>query len=101
MGFPSGDFNQELADNADIAEFCRTQYGVRFPMFAKTHVRGEGKIPLFRELVAQAGAGREIAWNYEKFLIDRRGKVAGRFATRTPPRSDEVVAAIEKALAGK
>lgn len=101
MGFPSNDFgNQEPGSNAEIAEFCRTQYGVRFPMFAKIKVRGDGKIPFYRELIARsASADREIGWNFEKFLVDRQGQVVARFATRTPPQANEVVAAIEKALA--
>jgi len=103
LGFPSNDFgNQEPGGNAEIAEFCRTQYAVRFPMFAKVKVRGDSKAPLYRELIAQSdGSGREIGWNFEKFLIDRQGQVVGRFATPTAPLSTQVVAAIQQALAGK
>jgi glutathione peroxidase len=105
MGFPSNDFgNQEPGSNAEIAEFCQTNYSVRFPMFAKVKVKGPQKIPLYRDLIANAKDGMregEIGWNFEKFLIDRQGRLIGRFPTRVDPQSPEVVAAIQKALAAK
>lgn len=103
LGFPSNDFgNQEPGSNEQIAEFCRTQYGVRFPMFAKIKVRGDGKIPFYRSLIAgSASPDREIGWNFEKFLVDRQGQVVARFSTATPPQSAGVIEAIERALAAK
>ena len=102
MGFPSNDFgNQEPGSNADIAEFCRTQYGVRFAMFAKIKVRGGQKIPFYRGLIAQSGSEREIGWNFEKFVVDRQGNVVARFATPVAPQSAQIVDAIERALAAQ
>lgn len=105
MGFPSNDFgNQEPGTNAQIAEFCRTQYGIRFPMFAKSSVRGDNKLPLYRALIETVEGmqrGVEVRWNFEKFLIDRQGKIVARYSTATDPKSAEVVAAIEKTLAAK
>jgi glutathione peroxidase len=105
MGFPSNDFgNQEPGSNAEIAQFCESNYGVRFPMFTKVKVKGVDKIPLYRELIARTGNGLrsgEVGWNFEKFLIDRQGRLVGRFSTPVEPRSPEIVAAIEKALAAR
>ena len=102
LGFPSNDFgNQEPGSNADIADFCQTNYSVRFPMFTKVHVRGERKIPFYRALIAGAGEGMrqgEIGWNFEKFLVDRKGRLVGRFTTPVDPQSPEIVSAVEKAL---
>ena len=102
MGFPANDFGrQEPGSNAQIGAFCEKNYGVRFPMFTKVVVRGAGKIPLFRQLTGGGGDGvaaREIAWNFEKFLVDRRGRLVKRFRTRVEPGSGEIVGAVESAL---
>ena len=103
LGFPSNDFgNQEPGGNAEIAEFCTANYGVKFPMFAKVKVLGGGKIPLYRALTAgKKGVTRagEIGWNFEKFLVGRDGELAARFYTADDPKSGDVVAAIRAALA--
>jgi glutathione peroxidase len=103
LGFPCNQFGrQEPGTAAQIQEFCSTQYGVKFPMFAKIDVNGENAAELYKHLKAQAtkpkGPG-EISWNFEKFLLDRDGKVIARFEPRTQPNSDDVVKAIEAALA--
>jgi glutathione peroxidase len=102
MGFPSNDFgNQEPGTNAEIAEFCSSNYGVTFPMFAKIKVKGGEKIALYRALTqGREGAARggEIGWNFEKFLIGRDGELAARFRTAQDPKSGDVVEAIRTAL---
>jgi glutathione peroxidase len=109
LGFPSNDFQgQEPGSEADISEFCRSVYGVEFPMFAKIKVAGPAKHPLYKallesqpEVLSEEGAGNEIRWNFEKFLIGRSGTVIRRFAPDTKPEDKTVVDAIEVALSSK
>jgi glutathione peroxidase len=100
LGFPSNQFGgQEPGSDAEIAQFCSMNYGVGFPMFAKIEVNGEGAHPLYRYLKsARSGLlGTErIKWNFTKFLVDRTGKVIGRFAPSTKP--TELRTAIESLL---
>ena len=97
LGFPSNDFaGQEPGSERQISNFCRLTYGVKFPMFAKTHVR-EGKAsPLFEALAG--AAGRYPGWNFHKYLIGRDGQVVADFASSTEPESRELVSAIEAQL---
>ncbi|HEY8503164.1 MAG TPA: glutathione peroxidase [Gemmataceae bacterium] len=102
IGVPSNDFGkQEPGTNEQIAEFCKANYGVTFPMLAKVKVKGEGKAPLYQYLTSKETnpdhAG-EIGWNFEKFLIGRDGKVAGRYKSKVEPTSEELVGAIEREL---
>jgi len=102
LGFPCNQFGaQEPGTESQIKQFCETRYGVTFPMFAKIDVNGPARDPLYAHLTAQPtqpdGPG-DIVWNFAKFLIDRRGNVAARFAPPTAPVSEEVVSAVEKLL---
>jgi glutathione peroxidase len=97
LGFPSNDFaGQEPGTEAEIGSFCRSTYGVQFPMFEKTIVRGAGAHPLYRYLAATSG--EEPGWNFHKYLIDRDGKVAGSYSSRVAPESDTLRSALEKLL---
>ena len=100
LGFPSGDFgNQEKTSNKEIAEFCFNTYGVKFPMFAKTSVRGEKANPLFAAL---AGAtGQPPKWNFHKYLIDRQGRAVKSFPSQVEPLDARLTKEIEAALAAK
>ena len=105
LGFPSNNFGQqEPGSNAEIADFCRKNYGVDFDMFSKIDVQGSKKAPLYRYLTsAQTNpkfAG-EIEWNFEKFLIGKNGQVIARFKSPVEPLSKEMISAIEVALAAK
>lgn len=90
LGFPCNQFNQqEPASNSEIGHFCQRNYGVTFPIFAKLEVNGAGADPLFvylkkscRGLFGQ----QRIGWNFTKFLVNRQGKPARRFAPFTSPR---------------
>jgi len=95
LGFPSNDFSQESRSNKDIAAFCKNNYGVSFPMFAKTHVKGSHVNPLYSRLVTAAG---EPEWNFNKYLLDRRGKVVARYDSSTEPGSATLVKRIKKLL---
>jgi glutathione peroxidase len=77
LGFPSDSFDQELDDAQAIKDVCEKNFGVKFPMFAKTAVTGEDANPLFKRLAA--AVGEEPKWNFNKYLVDRRGRVVGRF----------------------
>ena len=121
LGFPCNDFGaQEPGTEVEIADFCQRNYGVRFPMFEKVEVNREGRHPLYRELVAAQPQARQaegsqfadklaqhgltpknpsdVMWNFEKFLVDRDGKVIARFAPDVKPDDPALVEAIETAL---
>ena len=116
LGFPANDFGaQEPGTHDEIQEFCKLNYGVSFPLFAKADVTGPGKQPLYAELTKAVptkqgdvatmkerfkGHGMtptedpEVLWNFEKFLIARDGSVAGRFAPSMTPDDPALVGAI-------
>jgi glutathione peroxidase len=97
LGFPSGDFReQEFDDEKQIREFCTLTYGVKFPMFQKTHVVGEKAHPLYRQL-AQA-AGEAPKWNFHKYLVGRDGRLVASWGSRVKPDDPQIVAAVEQAL---
>ncbi|UJB40746.1 glutathione peroxidase [Streptomyces sp. A1-5] len=102
LGFPSNQFaGQEPGSAEEIAAFCSTTYGVSFPLFEKTDVNGADRHPLYAELTSTPdaeGAAGDVQWNFEKFLIDHTGAVAGRFRPRTEPEAAELITAIEAAL---
>jgi len=99
LGFPSNDFGaQEPGSNTEIADFCKKNYGVEFDMFSKITVLGSSKAPLYRTLTSTPKFSGEVAWNFEKFLIGRDGKVLGRYLSPVEPLSTELTKAIEAAL---
>lgn len=96
LGFPSNDFSQESGSNKQIAEFCESTFGVKFPMFVKSSVRGVEANPLFKQLAAQSGTTPK--WNFYKYLIARDGKVVESYSSMVSPSSKGFVADIEKQL---
>ena len=99
-GFPCNQFGkQEPGSNEEILSFCSTKYNVTFPMFDKIEVNGPGRHPLYKQLIG--ADGKDIGWNFGKFLVGRDGKVIARFEPRTAPDAPELVKAIEAALAAK
>ncbi len=124
LGFPANEFGaQEPGTDAEIQQFCRLNFGVEFPMFAKLVVKGSGQHPLYAYLTRvfpratrKRGAARkvlrklihpksftgesgEIAWNFEKFLIDRKGRVVARFPPDIVPEDPWITETIESELA--
>ena len=98
VGFPSNDFGgQEPGTNQEIAEFCRSTYGVQFPMFEKSSVTGVADNPLFVELAARTGERPQ--WNFHKYVIDRHGEKVASFRSAVAPDSRELVGTIERLLA--
>ena len=123
LGFPANDFaGQEPGSNEEIQSFCKSTFGVNFPMFQKIAVTGPETHPLYQSLIdaqpqataTNPGAFRTrlesfgkgsnpepgILWNFEKFLVDRSGKVIARFSPDVTPDDPIIVQAIEDALAG-
>ena len=105
LGFPANNFmGQEPGTEAEIKEFCSTKYNVTFPLFAKISVTGADQHPLYTFLTNKATnpefAG-DISWNFNKFLVDRSGKIVARFGSKDTPEGETVTAAVEKYLAQK
>jgi glutathione peroxidase len=122
LGFPANEFgSQEPGSNTEIQEFCTLNFGVKFPMFEKIVVKGEGQHPLYKFLTeekpeAQQKEGapsfeeklkghgitraqkNDILWNFEKFLTNREGEVIARFSPDIPPDDPMILKAIEAAL---
>ncbi len=96
LGFPSNDFgNQEPGSNKEIAEFCSNTFGVKFPMLAKTSVKGGNANPLFKQLAKQA---ESPGWNFHKYILDRDGKLVRSFSSLVGPSDRRLTAEIERAL---
>ncbi|MGP3927964.1 glutathione peroxidase [Streptomyces sp. 8N616] len=102
LGVPCNQFaGQEPGTSEEIAEFCSATYGVTFPLLEKAEVNGEGRHPLYAELVKTPdaeGAAGDIQWNFEKFLVSPAGEVVGRFRPRTEPEDAALVSAVEAQL---
>lgn len=103
LGVPCNDFGkQEPGTNAEIKEFCSTEYKVTFPMLDKVHVKGPEQHPLYTALTGEKGAfPGNVKWNFGKFLIGRDGTPLKRIEPGTQPDDPAVVAAIEQALEAK
>jgi len=103
LGFPANDFaGQEPGTDAQIGDFCRSTYGVKFPMFSKITVKGSGMDPLYQELTSlPAPIGGDVKWNFQKYLLDRSGKPVAKFEPQTKPEDPALVGKIEELLAKK
>ncbi len=100
LGIPSNDFGGQTPEaDQDVEKFCKLRYGVTFPLTSKQTVKGGSKHPLVAELIAADGKNQEIAWNFEKFVVDKQGRLAGRFKSDVPPNSEALMGVIEEALA--
>ena len=98
LGFPANDYGaQEPGTDAEIATFCTSKYGVKFPMFSKITVKGSGKHPLYAFLTQAEPAG-EVKWNFEKFLVGKNGQVIARFPSSVAPEDAKLIQAIEAAI---
>ena len=102
LGFPCNQFlHQEPGTSDQIQQFCSVNFGVTFPMFAKLDVKGPNRHPLYAvlsELVDDSGKAGGVAWNFEKFLIDREGQTVRRFRSKVTPEDARLVGAIEGLL---
>ena len=102
LAFPCNQFaGQEPGSDSEIADFCRTNFDVSFPLFSKIEVNGDGRAPLYAWLTGedtQPDGPGDVKWNFAKFLVDGSGAVIARFEPQTEPEAAEVMAAIESAL---
>jgi glutathione peroxidase len=99
LGFPCNDFAAEEPDDlATIKQFCARVYGATYELFDKVHIRPPRTHPLYAWLTASAPEKGPVSWNFEKFLINRAGRVIGRWAPKVWPDDPQVVRAIERAL---
>lgn len=97
IGFPSNDFGQqEPGTEKSIKEFCRLTYGVKFPMYEKTIVKGNEADPLYKALAKAAGTSPN--WNFHKYLLNRNGQLTGSYFSNTSPDNKALINAIEQAL---
>jgi len=99
LGFPSNDFKQEFKDEEKTAEVCYVNYGVTFPVFQSSPVRGSDANALFKQLADQTDTTPK--WNFYKYLIGRDGKAVAAFNMRTKPNSKKLVEAIEAELSNR
>ncbi|MEE2022669.1 glutathione peroxidase [Alkalimonas mucilaginosa] len=97
LGFPSNDFRQEHSDEARTAEVCYLDYGVEFPMFSTTPVRGRNANPVFRALIDKSG--EQPSWNFNKYLVSADEQTVLHFGSRVSPTDPAFVAELEKLLA--
>jgi len=100
LGVPSGDFKgQEYGSNKEIAQFCESKFGIRFPMAEKAAVVGPQAAPFYRWAAAELGPDNVPKWNFHKYLVGRDGRLVAAFPSKVKPDDPQVTAAIEKALA--
>lgn len=93
IGFPSNDFNQEQGSALEIKEVCEKNYGVTFPVAAKVSVKGDAQAPIYKWLTHKDQNGvldAEVKWNFNKFLVDEKGKLVAYFPSKTTPLSEEI-----------
>jgi glutathione peroxidase len=103
VGVPANEFGrQEPGSDEDIKKFCTSKYNVTFPMMSKVVVKGDGISPLYKYLTSKEtnpNFAGDIAWNFEKFLVNRKGEVVGRYKSKVDPTSDELQTAVKAELA--
>ena len=98
IGFPSNDFGaQEPGTNKEVAEFCKLNYGVSFPMYEKSVVSGPQASPFYAALAQRTGSAPR--WNFHKYLIDRSGNRVLSFASSVTPADPKLAREIERLLA--
>lgn len=96
LGFPSNDFRQEHSDEAKTAEVCYLTYGVEFPMFSTTSVRGDSANPVFKALIAKTG--QSPSWNFNKYLVSSDEQQVLHFGSRVSPDDPKFIAQLEQLL---
>ncbi|MFF2843681.1 glutathione peroxidase [Paenarthrobacter sp. NPDC057981] len=101
LGVPCNQFGgQEPGADEEIAEFCERNFGVTFPLTSKANVLGKEQHPLFAELTRDDdGQAVKVKWNFEKFVVNRSGELVGRFPSAVEPDSEDLLKAVEEALA--
>jgi glutathione peroxidase len=99
VGTPCNQFGQqEPGSNVEIKKFCELKYRVHFPLLAKGDVNGPHQHPLYHYLISHSEDKSPIRWNFEKFLVNRKGEVVARFNSATTPRDPKLISAVEEVL---
>jgi glutathione peroxidase len=99
LGFPANNFGkQEPGNDDEIKTFCETNYGVTFDLFSKISVNGADQHPLYKFITENEIVGGEIKWNFQKYIVNKKGLLTHKFLSSVKPSSEEVVTAIEEAL---
>ncbi len=99
LAFPANNFGkQEPGTDGEIKNFCYTKYSLTFPLFSKISVKGADKHPLYQYLTEQSPFPGEVEWNFQKYLVDRKGNVTARYRPSTKPLSGEVIQDVERLL---
>jgi glutathione peroxidase len=100
LAFPCNDYGmQEPGSNEEIQQFCTMRYDVSFPLFDKVHAKGSQQHPLYAQLTQSVEPKGEVSWNFEKFLVNKKGEVVERYKSAIAPNDTSLTRAIEKALA--
>jgi glutathione peroxidase len=97
VGFPSNDFKQEHADESKVAEVCQLDYGINFPMFELSSVRGNNADPLFAKLAQEAG-GKSPQWNFNKYLMNKTGTAVTHYGSSVKPLDSDFIKDVKNAL---
>jgi len=101
LGVPCNQFGgQEPGSGKEIRNFCKSRYGVEFPLLSKQDVNGPTRSPLYRWLVDRAAERQDVSWNFEKFVVNRTGKVVARFGSHVVPSDQALTRTVEMALDG-
>lgn len=99
LAFPANNFgNQEPGTNEEIKEFCKLNYHVTFDMFSKISVKGDDQHPLYEYLTTETDFPGDVKWNFQKYLVDRKGRVVAMFPTKVKPTDKQFIAKLESLL---
>lgn len=102
LAFPANNFGgQEPGSDEEIVEFCQTKYDVTFPLFSKISVKGDDQHLLYQYITKESSVPGEIKWNFQKYMVDKKGNIVAMFPSRTKPTDKEVVQLLEKLLSDK
>ena len=102
LAFPANNFGaQEPGSNADIKTFCTTKYHTTFDLFEKISVKGKDQHPLYQYITADSLVSGDVKWNFQKYLVDRQGKIVARFMSDVDPMSMEVREKVKEVMGGK
>lgn len=102
LAFPANNFGkQEPGTDGEIKTFCETRFGITFDLYSKISVAGDDIHPLFKYLTSRPGFDWPVGWNFEKFLVDRKGNLVARFPSKTEPSSAELTTKIEELLSAE
>ncbi len=99
LGFPSNNFGfQEPGAESEIKEFCSTTYGVSFDMFSKIEVKGNDQHPLYQYITSQPSVEGPVTWNFQKYLVNRKGELKSKFLSKIEPQDPELTNSLEQLL---